>query len=559
MPEDKDTDEPSVGKENENAKDEIPSDTPEQSSSRQTTGNTSDDSNIGQEKIEEKEHGTTNDNVNNKIESKEDSKKTDSTYEDKKARIKQWRDMSKSIHLTSVDTPRGSHPLEIEFNKAVGVILNSRGYRYTESFHSLVSDFGGMYFDGLIQGLHKLTESQRRKKPSASDLKLCFKLHKIQPSLLYMEYEKDKYFQNRIKTRIQHLRKEVSDIGNNLSKLDYSLDEQDPSLPFFANEHYEIAELVPREIQKPNYIPSYLPDLPPDYTYKRTPQYLQKTTDLKELRIKLVEESRLTENSLYRLIDDDDRKWTENFEKELDQACDEDEAETSNDDAIMSDFNQEKDIESPAETAPGMPSDSQNEGALESNESDIKPLTEKPHDTQQASSHSEHTKFDIVEYARRRASIKRRKLERTEQKRKLRESNPFIQAEEYFSPFAKKQATPEIRDMFSNEIISEFQKTVRALRRTEIKRKRELEELLAEREKQQLARAQERDNLEFHFNFDDNKDSLDESDMDNALEAALTEAAPTASEDKHNSDLDQNHDLDDELEAFDDFDTFELS
>ncbi|CCE82281.1 Piso0_001999 [Millerozyma farinosa CBS 7064] len=559
MPKDKDTDEPSVGKENGNVKDEISTDTPEQSSSRQTTGNTSDNSNIGQEKVEEKDHETISDNVNNETELKEDSKKTDLTYGDKKARIKHWKDMSKSIHLTSVDTPRGSHPLEIEFNKAVGVILNSRGYRYTESFHSLISDFGGMYFDGLIQGLHKLTESQRRKKPSTSDLKLCFKLHKIQPSSLYIEYEKDKFFQNRINPRIQHLRSEVSDIGNNLSKLDYSLDEQDPSLHFFANEHYEIAELVPREIQKPDYIPSYLPDLPPDYTYKRTPQYLQKTTDLKELRIKLVEESRLTENSLYRLIDDDDRKWTENFEKELNQVCDEDEAETSNDDAIMSDFNQEKDIESPAETVSGLPSDTQKEGALENKELVIKPPTEKPHDTQKATSHSEHTKFDIVEYARRRASIKRRKLERIERKRKLRESNPFIQAEEYFSPFAKKQATPEIRDKFNNEIISEFQKTVSALRRTEIKRKRELEQLLAEREKQQLARAQERDNLEFHFNFDDNKDSSDESDMDNELEAAITDAVPTASQDKHNPDLDQDHDLDDELEAFDDFDTFELS
>lgn len=559
MPRDKDHDETGAGKESGNVKDEISTVTSEQSSSRRTTGNNSGDPKVCHEKLDEKGHQKTNDNDNNKTKVKEETEKTDSTYENRKARIKQWRDKSNSIHLTSVDTPRGSHPLEIEFNKSVGVILNSRGYRYTESFHSLISNFGGMYFDRLIQGLHKLTESQRRRKPSASDLKLCFKLNKIQPSLLYMEYEKDKFFQKRITTRIQYLRNEVSYIGNNLSKLDYSLDEQDPLLPFFANEHYEIAELVPREIQKPNYIPSYLPDLPPDYTYKRTPQYLQKTTDLKELRIKLVEESRLTENSLYKLIDDDDRKWTEKFEKDLDQVCDEDEAETSNDDAIMSDFNQDKDIASPAEIAPCMPSDTQIEGALECKKSsDIKLLEEKPHEIQHASSYSENTKFDIVEYARRRAAIKKRKLEHIEQKRKLRESNPFIQAEEYFSPFAKKQATPEIRDKFNTEIISEFQKTVRALRRSEIKRKRELEELLAEREKQQLARAHERDNLEFHINFDDNRDSLDESDLDNELEAALTDAVPTASEDKHNPDIDQGHDLDDELEAFDDLDTVEL-
>lgn len=203
-------------------------------------------------------------------------------------------------------------PVELLLRKSIATYLDS-SHSFTEEFLWMVANLTSGYLNELISSLHKYTEMQRKSKPSKSDAQLVLNQHSITPNKLFDQFEKQKEFKNR--SEIDKLEKKTISLIDPHKDVEYSQDE--PSLLFFTNENYEITELVPKKFAKPDYVPYFLPDLPPDYTYQKTPRYMDRITDLKEMRLKLVEESRLTEKSLYSLIDDEDIKWKEKFEMEL--------------------------------------------------------------------------------------------------------------------------------------------------------------------------------------------------------------------------------------------------
>lgn len=427
--------------------------------------------------------------------------------------------------------------IEFQFSKIIGVILKSKGFDYSEEFLSQMNDLSITYFHDIIEMLRKFTEIQRRKKPSISDTELCFRMKGIKADKLYKEYEETKLIAKKYKSDIDLVNNQTTGLINEF-KEDNKFDENDPSLPFFTNEHYEITELIPKQSSKPIYIPFYLPDLPPDYTYQKTPKYMNMITDLKQLRLKLVDESRMTEKSLYNLIDDDEKKWKEDFEKQIRDTLLEvdDDIDSENENSLMSEVDQKNqtDIETPIpdhqleehETKPQPTELNAKDGILDEVDAASKTVHNKAEE--QIAKVDEPRKllqdvktFDFVAYAQKRRDLERSKELEIDRKRKLRESNIFFKTEKYYSPYATLPVTPEVDLFFANIVQNEFKSVIGSVRTAEKRKKRKVEKILREKAEREQAKEKEREKMGLGFSFgpishmldDDNDDSDRDEDM----------------------------------------------
>ncbi|CAH2354260.1 hypothetical protein CLIB1423_15S02168 [[Candida] railenensis] len=384
-------------------------------------------------------------------------------------------------------------PVDLFLFKVIAMILKSKDFEFSEEFIWRLKDLTSIYFFDLSKQLHQFTEMQRKSKPSKSDIDLLLKMRRIKPSHLFEEYEKSRGFT--YMKDIKTLDKLTNDSINPEKEVEYTND--DPSLLFFTNEHYEITELVPKKSGKPKYVPHFLPDLPPDYTYQKTPIFMDRLTDLKELRLKMVEESRLTEKSLYKLIDDDEIKWKDKFEKELDDL---DEERSDGEDSVMSDRPEKHtDVES-------VDLNEEKGNAAEKEDDSSKPIL----------SAESQKKFDIVAYAQKRLKLREEKEKKVFATEKLRESNIYLQAETYFSPYATHSKTPEISAIYENIVDESFKKVILSVRTAEKNKKRKIEFLIKEREAKEKEREKARENVEFGFSFGEGRrdDRLEDSDED---------------------------------------------
>ncbi|CAI5759079.1 unnamed protein product [Candida verbasci] len=355
--------------------------------------------------------------------------------------------------------------MDLQFKQIVGNILLSKSYTCSQSFLDQLTELSIEYFDGLISNLADYTKLQRRRLPSKSDLNTLLKLRKISLNGIVDEKINSK--------DIKHI----------------NLIEESETSSY--NEQYSITKLVPRINERPNYIPSYLPDLPPDYTYQSTPEYTETLTDLKKLRIKLVEESRLTEKSLYKLIENDEIEWKEKLEKEL----------------------------SVLEPEP-----------IE----EVKPVENKETE--------EEFKFDFTKYANQRREALEKRANMVENKRKQRKQNIFMEAEVYYSPYLTKQPTEEINKYFQEILHNEFKHVIKSIRhQTELKEER----LKKERELKEAELEEKRRLNEIQFNFQQHysgSDSESEEDkFDEILFSEKTEEVPnvTGSNEAQASEPDQ--------------------
>ena len=438
----------------------------------------------------------------------------------------------KSIHLA---------PIEFQLSKVVRIMLRSKGVDCTDEFLDQLTELSLVHFKEVVDSLRKYTEMQRRRLPSLADTKICLRMKGVHPTALYQEAEYCKKIGSKNRSRIEAVERQTMEIISKMEASEHEYSEEDPSLPFIVNEHYEIAELVPKQRERPNYIPSFLPDLPPDYTYQNTPKYMDRMSDLKELRIKLVQESRMTENSLYDLVEDDEKLWRKNFEQELlemneieEEKEEEKEKETEKEKEEEIEIEKEN-VETKAvetkipdvETSPDVntfPEISEIPPSIpQTQKEEIKdsigttteanptlPPTLPPTDSKP----KEIKKFDFIEYAQKR----KQKLERIEKeihdKIKKREANIFMKAEKYYSPYATVPISTEVNTYFKNILHEEFKSVVKSVRKAEAHKKRKIEELLVEKARKEKLREQERSKNEFGFNFKHMNHSLDEDDSD---------------------------------------------
>ncbi|KAI3404315.2 hypothetical protein KGF56_002835 [Candida oxycetoniae] len=366
---------------------------------------------------------------------------------------------------------------EVQFTKVIAILLQFKEYRVTELFLTQLVALASNYIDDLLVQLLGYAQLQRRRKPALSDIRILFKLNNVPTRDLAHEIDTTRHFPQLYRQQIQDVMKESA----------VQQDESIESLPFFQNEHNAIAAVVPNLRKKPSYVPSYLPDLPSDYTYQSTPIYTQPLKDLKQLRIKLVEQSRMTEKYLYELIENDDveNNIKTNFEKKLQEM-------------IQDESSRKKD------------------SVLEEEVHEKQPIANEQHESEQDPTIF---KFDFEKYARQRKNIRLKREREFEAKRNLRDSNVFIKAETYFSPYATKKPTKETSIYFKNVLDEEFEKVIVSLRLKEME-KQEAE--MKERKQREERQLREKNEIQFdfsnfkrHYSSDSNSDSDIGNDMFN--------------------------------------------
>ncbi|KAI5960091.1 uncharacterized protein KGF55_004814 [Candida pseudojiufengensis] len=416
-----------------------------------------------------------------------------------------------------------------QLSKIIAVLLKSQDYQFTKTFLDQITDLTIRYLHTIVSNLQEYTQLQRRKIPSLSDLNILLKFHEISINDLIIEILKSKKFKNH---------NQINSIINTNQQQD--IEENESSLPFFQNETYAITKVVPNNIKKPNYIPNYLPDLPPDYTYQTTSQYNEPINDLKQLRIKLIEESRLTEKALYKLIENDEVELNKKikFENELSELLrkqqeQEEVVKRKEDDGKMDGIEEAKS----GDVTEVKSGDTTKVKKEEETDTSIEPITTtelsaniEPSPTteikeeiseQVTPTQDSINKFDFIEYAKKRKKIALKKQKLKELKNEKRQSNIFMKAETYYSPYATKQPNEEINQYFKNILNEEFKKVIVSIRINEIKKQ---EEIQKQKELKELKEKEFKEQNEIQFNFGNNNnnsvlngnddDDIDSDDMD---------------------------------------------
>lgn len=377
--------------------------------------------------------------------------------------------------MTSDLRPWDQSPVDVQLAKIIAILLKSQGYHFTEEFLSQMYDLATGYMNHILSDLLEYTQIQRRRKPALSDVKIVLEENEIPANDLAEQIHFSRGFPDKHRKQIQAV------ISNNT--------EEPTDDEISTNEQYAITEVVPNMRTRPNYVPAYLPDLPPDYTYQSTPSYSQPLTDLKQLRMKLVKESRLTEESLYKLIESDasELKLKEQFENELRKLMEKESA--------VENGGEEPKIE-------------------EIKTEEVK--TEEPFDSVEETIHLTTTfnepanKFDFTKYAQQRKDLRLRKQAKLKEQQQKREADIFMKAELYYSPYATMNPTPETDKYFKDILNDEFKEVIVSIRSSEKKRQKELK---AQKELKERQEREFREQNEIQFNFQQ-RDASDSSDLD---------------------------------------------
>ena len=254
-------------------------------------------------------------------------------------------DSPNQLNVHSMRETAGS--MDFELRKLVGLVVCSSANNpaFSNEFLQEMTDLAAQFMCAFSSTLRKLTDLQRHSVAGVADLELCLQMLHMSPTDLYQEYMRNKMLPDSVHQRAVPLRREVEHMLDDYYAEKYELDKDDPSLVFFTNEQYEIAALVPLQSKSRSYIPEYFPELPPDFTYRLTNSYMDTITELKKIKMKLFEESRLNEGSLYKLIDDDEKRWLEELDEQLGSLSDDD--SDHKEDIMSVDGDRASDVESP--------------------------------------------------------------------------------------------------------------------------------------------------------------------------------------------------------------------
>lgn len=183
--------------------------------------------------------------------------------------------------------------LSLIFRRCVLAILGARTPPDTTFERGMLEELVGQseqYLSGLTDHLARLSSMQRRQKPSIEDLALMLFMNDIN----VVDLEKEAQMTPQM---------EESQPVNSLNSLHFDPEEaplEPQSLPFF--EHHQ--QLVPSSRQRPASIPEWMPPLPPNHTYMHTPSHSSTVRDLRHVRLQLVDEGRLAERALQRMLGD---------------------------------------------------------------------------------------------------------------------------------------------------------------------------------------------------------------------------------------------------------------
>lgn len=421
-----------------------------------------------------------------------------------------------NLPFSSVES---TDPVTFQLRKIVGLLVATSKHApgFSGEFLDEATQLAAQFMSRVVSALHKLTEVQRHLRPGLADLEMCLLDHGIAPTDLHSEYLRTKSATAATRKALDRVARDLDVLLREYNANNYTLDKDDASLVFHANEQHEIAGLVPRQATRRDYIPSYLPDLPPDFTFTLTGHYMPTTTDLKQIKLRLAEETRLNEASLYRLIDDDERRWRQALERDLSEIAGSEDEESA-DDEIMSPAADKTvtDIETPD---PGEAKVSGEKHPLLELGKDLghglgqesgKEPEKKP--AQELTTGDPGKRFDFVEYARKRRAARERYGVEMEKRRTARHADVFMRAEAIFSPYATKPPLETDREFFSGVLNESFKRAIKATRAAEKKKQRRLARIAEERKKREAEQAEQNGAFEFGFAFNPAANILDDSD-----------------------------------------------
>ncbi|KAK7207181.1 transcription factor TFIID complex subunit 8 C-term-domain-containing protein [Myxozyma melibiosi] len=181
--------------------------------------------------------------------------------------------------------------------RPTAMMLQALAYQCTPSALQMFAILGEEYFLHLLSRLHSIAMIQRRNLPSVHDLAFLMTEEGIHTSDLEDEYMRSQFiFQPQL----------PSDEANETAGTLQSGEGDSPSLQeidSWNKRQQELSLLAPttRKKEELEYIPSWMPPLPADYTYRTTPTYPARTTNPKDIREKIIEEGRVVEQALRKL------------------------------------------------------------------------------------------------------------------------------------------------------------------------------------------------------------------------------------------------------------------
>ncbi|CDR37540.1 CYFA0S01e11738g1_1 [Cyberlindnera fabianii] len=201
------------------------------------------------------------------------------------------------IKLETRKRTEGLNPMEIIAQRSIALHLHSLGIKFTPSALEQLFDLMELHLDTMLSDLQKVTQTQRRAKASPKDLRLLLKDYDMRTGTLEEEFDKTRKMPPEIIEQKIGLEKLAEEAKNEDNEAAIEPDSHNPAFVFFTHDE-SIVQLIPPTNKGNAAILPWLPQLPPDHTYRQTPNFTPRITDQKVVRSKLFEESKLGEKAL---------------------------------------------------------------------------------------------------------------------------------------------------------------------------------------------------------------------------------------------------------------------
>ncbi|ANZ75634.1 BA75_02743T0 [Komagataella pastoris] len=428
------------------------------------------------------ENSASNGKENDKFVGRANTDQSLSQEEQHDQKVQERYNTDKDLNISS--QPECVPAMAVALKASVLLILSSLGVQASSLSVDHLTHITTKYIDRLVSELHRSTEIQRRRTIAKRDIQLVVDRGILDLEDVTLEYERLKLTKKRVRPAIEKLSKYASELKERSSSVQVS--ENDKDAFFFFDIAEKISEFMPLRMKRKNYIPKWMPVLPPEHTYVASPQFTKVISDPKELREQLTAESRLGEKALQHLIG---TKIVEN----------KDEAVHEND----NDIDKENDHSEVGVESDHNLEEGQNE---KTNGVQLPPLENT------ASS----KRFDIVAHAKHRMSILEKRRRHQEQLLENRRKEIDGLVGQYLGYYATKKIEPPVSDIIVNIMNTEYYHVSREVSKSEqrkqkIQESQQLKRRKLEDELQQELEHQTED-IDFEFNFDE-----DDVDMNNNL------------------------------------------
>ncbi|EJS42485.1 taf8p [Saccharomyces arboricola H-6] len=206
------------------------------------------------------------------------------------------------VQLTNLpDMTEVSH---LEIDAPIVEILKKTVLFQLNSLNICISNFAldelvnlvAVQMDGMLRNLHNLALLQRRSHACQADLKLLFREFNLDPASLYQQFQVSEYIKSKRSVEYEKL------VGSSaLAGPSRGEEDEEDELNDIEDQQNEINILLPPSNPLEKLIPSWLPNFPPDHTYKFTPEFNHPITDLKIIKREIVKESGESEKALLSL------------------------------------------------------------------------------------------------------------------------------------------------------------------------------------------------------------------------------------------------------------------